>query len=81
MQRAGCQCSLLCPLGFRPHAWMKRSEVHRAQTFTQPCLGVSDGLVGEEGEAITYGAGVDEAHGFLGAGLDEEALAGPSTNG
>ncbi len=40
-------------------------------------LGVSDGLVGEEGEVVTDGLGVDEAHGFLVAGLAEEALAGP----
>src|SRR5258708_5510186 len=39
-------------------------------------LGVSDELVGEEGEAVTDGLGIDEAHGFLVAGLAEEALAG-----
>jgi hypothetical protein len=41
-------------------------------------LGVSDEkLVGEEGEAVTDGLGVDEAHGLLVAGLAEEALASP----
>jgi hypothetical protein len=36
-----------------------------------------DDLVGEEGEAVTDGPGVDEAHALLVAGLVEEALAGP----
>jgi len=40
-------------------------------------LGVSDELVGEEGEAVTDGLGIDEAHWFLVAGLAEEAFAGP----
>jgi hypothetical protein len=40
-------------------------------------LGVSDGLVGKEGEVVTDGSGADEAHGFLVADLAEEALAGP----
>src|SRR4029453_723837 len=40
-------------------------------------LGVSDGLVGEEGEAVTDGLDIDEAHGLLVAGLAEEALARP----
>ena len=40
-------------------------------------LGVPDHLVGEEGETVTDGLGVDEAHGFLVAGLAEEALARP----
>src|SRR6266436_9910964 len=40
-------------------------------------LGGSDELVGEEGEAVTDGLGIDEAHGFLVAGLAEEAFAGP----
>jgi hypothetical protein len=35
-------------------------------------LGVSDELVGEVGEAVTDGPGVDEAHGFLVAGLAPE---------
>ena len=37
----------------------------------------SDELVGEEGEAVTDGPGVEEANGFLVAGLVEEALASP----
>src|SRR6266513_3315911 len=40
-------------------------------------LGVSDGLVGEEGDAVIECPGIDEAHGFLIAGLAEEALTGP----
>jgi len=40
-------------------------------------LGVSDELVGKEGEAVTDDLGVDEAQGFLVAGLAEQALAGP----
>jgi hypothetical protein len=40
-------------------------------------FGVSDALVGEEGDAVTDGLRVDEAHGLLVAGLAEEALAGP----
>src|SRR5580704_13455567 len=38
---------------------------------------VSDGLVGEEDDVVTKYPGVDEAHGFLVAGLAEEALTGP----
>src|SRR5919204_2028501 len=40
-------------------------------------LGVSDGLVGEEDDAVTEALGADEAHGLLVAGLAEEALARP----
>lgn len=40
-------------------------------------LSVSDGLVGQEGEAATDGAGLDEAQAFHAAGLAKEALAGP----
>src|SRR5262245_34185955 len=40
-------------------------------------LGVPDGLVGEEGEAVTDGPGADKAHGLGVAGLAEQALAGP----
>ena len=40
-------------------------------------LGLPDELVGEEGEAVTDCLGIDEAHGFLVAGLAEEALASP----
>jgi hypothetical protein len=47
----------------------------RTPLSTQRWLGVSDGLVGEDGQAVTDGAGVDEAHVFLAAGLAEEALA------
>jgi hypothetical protein len=39
--------------------------------------GVSDGLVGEDGDAVTDGLRVGEAHGFLVAGLAEESRAGP----
>ena len=41
-----------------------------------PPLGVPDTLVGEEGDVALDGLGVHEAHGFLVAGLAEEALAG-----
>jgi len=44
-------------------------------------LGVSDGLVGEVGEADTDGPGVEEAHGLLVAGLAEQALAGAEHDG
>ncbi len=37
---------------------------------------VPNELVGEQGEAVTNGAGVEEAHRLLVAGLPEEALAG-----
>src|SRR5580700_4866859 len=40
-------------------------------------LGVPDEGVGEVGETVTDGPGIDQAHGFLVAGLAEEALAGP----
>ena len=36
-----------------------------------------DRLVGEVGDAALEGLGVEEAHGFLIAGLAEQALAGP----
>src|SRR6266567_1048608 len=44
-------------------------------------FGALDALVGEEGEAVTDGLGVDEAHRLLVAGLAQEALVGPSTSG
>jgi len=40
-------------------------------------LGLADDLVGEEGEAVADGPGVEEAHAVLVAGLLEEAFAGP----
>jgi hypothetical protein len=40
-------------------------------------LGVPDEGVGEVGETVTDGPGIDEAQGFLVAGLAEQALAGP----
>src|SRR5262245_16707930 len=42
----------------------------------RPPLGVSDGLVGEDGDAITEGLRADQAQRLLVAGLAEEALAG-----
>jgi hypothetical protein len=39
-------------------------------------LGLMDELVSEVSEALTDGPGVEEPHGFLVAGLAEEALAG-----
>src|SRR5436305_1406167 len=48
-----------------------------AKPWVRPTrLGVSDGLVGEVGEAVPDPLGVEEAHGFLVAGLAEEALPG-----
>jgi hypothetical protein len=38
-------------------------------------LGVADALVGEMDKAVIERPAVDEAHGLLGAGLAEEALA------
>src|SRR5882724_10299070 len=35
------------------------------------------GLVGKEGDTVSEGLSLDEAHAFLVAGLAEEALAGP----
>ena len=40
-------------------------------------LGVPDRLVGEVGDAALEGLGVEEVHGFLVAGLAEQALADP----
>ena len=40
-------------------------------------LGLSDHLVGEIGEAVADGLGVEEPHGLLVGGLAEEALARP----
>jgi hypothetical protein len=42
-----------------------------------PPLGVSNGLVGEVGDAVTDVPGAEAAHGLLVAGLAEEALASP----
>ena len=39
---------------------------------TRPGLGSSDHVVGEEGEALTEGLGVDEAQGFRVAGLAQD---------
>src|ERR687897_3385678 len=39
--------------------------------------GVANALVGEENDVALDGLGVDKAHGFLVAGLAEEALPGP----
>jgi hypothetical protein len=47
-----------------------RALVVKAGAVRRP-LGVSDGLVGEDGDAVTDGLRVDEAHGFLVAGLAE----------
>jgi hypothetical protein len=58
------------PGGGRPASFSERWR-HARHT-----LGVSEGLVGEVGDVAIDGLGVDEAHGFLVAGLAEEALAG-----
>src|SRR5262249_6943186 len=46
-----------------------------ARTTSTPRLAVSDWLVGEEGEAVADGLGIDEAHWL--SGLAEEALPRP----
>jgi RNA polymerase sigma-70 factor (ECF subfamily) len=57
----------------------RRADV--AEPIPPRLLGVSDvKLVGEEGEAVTDGPGVDEAHGLLVAVLAEEALASAEHN-
>src|ERR671911_2568177 len=43
--------------------------------------GVSDALVGKDGDPVTKGLRADEAHRSLVAGLAEEALAGPEHDG
>src|SRR3954464_14744649 len=39
------------------------------------CLSRSDGFVGQQGEAVTDGPGVEETHRLLVAGLAEQAVA------
>src|SRR5262245_55955298 len=46
-------------------------------TAEQARSALPDDLVGEVGEVASDGPGVEEAHGFLVAGLAEEALAHP----
>ena len=48
-----------------------------SQISSRSMLGAREELVGEEGEPVTDGLDIDEAHGLLAAGLAEEALAGP----
>jgi hypothetical protein len=60
--------------------WWSPTQTGRPSAVRRP-LGVSDRLVGKEGDAVTDGLRVDEAHGFLVAGLAEEALAGPEHDG
>ena len=55
--------------GGHPRSW-------KAGAVRSP-LCLAHDLVGEEGEAVTDGPGVEEAHALLVAGLLEEALAGP----
>ena len=61
-----------CPLGIG-----RASDLLRNAGAVRRALGVSDGLVGEVGDAALNGPGVEEAHGFLVADLGEEALADP----
>ena len=56
---------------FGPRSGLLSSEAGGLPAGTLP-----DELVGQEGEAVTDGLGIDEAHGLLVAGLAEEALAG-----
>src|SRR5215216_2413426 len=53
------------------------SRISGTPALSDDPLGLPDELVCEEDEAVTNGLGIDKAHGFLVAGLAEEALAGP----
>src|SRR5207249_668546 len=62
--------------------WWRAESNHRAADRRASAgvnygrwLGVSDGLVGEKGQAVTDGAGVDELHVFVAADLAEKARA------
>src|SRR6266480_4953594 len=65
------------PLSPRGGRWHESVALARVSTVLRRPLGLPDELVREEGEAVTDGPGVEEAHGLLVAGLAEEALAGP----
>ena len=71
-------------LGVRSPAWPAREAAiapDPAEKLSNvahgTALGLADDLVGEEGEAVADGPGVEEAHAVLVAGLLEEAFAGP----
>ena len=59
------------------HLQSEHYRVHPSRSRRKQLLGAPDGLVGELGDAALDGLGVEETHGFLIAGLAEEALAGP----
>src|SRR6266536_1078774 len=67
-----CKRSRGCPPGGG-----RASELLRNAGAVRRLLGVSDSLVGEVGDVAIDGLGVEEAQGFLVAGLAEEALACP----
>jgi hypothetical protein len=60
-----------------PPGVLRASDLLRNAGAVRRALGVSDGLVGEVGDAALDGLGVEEAHGLLVADLGEEALADP----
>jgi hypothetical protein len=67
-----------CSLGALPGAYLgERPRAFGTPTPSDAPLGVPDGLVGEEGEAVTDGPGTHQPHRFLVTGLAEEALTGP----
>jgi hypothetical protein len=77
-----CPFSCRLPLSARSPRMAARRRAgirafRNAGGVRRPLLGLPDDLVGEEGEAVTDGPGVEEAHGLLVAVLVEEALAGP----
>src|SRR5947209_699006 len=60
-----------------PARWRAGIGLFGASAVSDARLRLADQLVGEEDEPVTDGLGVDEAHGFLVAGLPEEAPAVP----
>lgn len=72
----GSHRALSCAVGVKPRYFVRAGEEEWGDSQSG-CLGVSDKLGDEEGEAFTKGPGVDEAHRFLLAGLAEEVLTRP----
>jgi hypothetical protein len=77
----GAQAFLVacCSLGALPDACAVKGarELSWNAGAVRRLLGLPDELVGEEGEAVPDDLCIDEAHGFLVAGLTEEAFARP----
>jgi hypothetical protein len=59
-----------------PQLIEQRRDLLGASVLSDVSLGPSHDLVGEEGEAVTDGPGVEEAHRLDVAGLPKQALAG-----